>query len=58
MKINFKFQGIVKNLYIHVIKKTHVFNNTLSLEFAHVVVVENKGVEMNWVIYVYSTYKR
>jgi hypothetical protein len=38
-------------------KETHVFNNTLSLEFAYVAMVENKGIEMNWVISAYSTYK-
>jgi hypothetical protein len=53
-----KFQGIIKSLYTCVFKKAHVFNETLSLEFAHVIVMENKGIEVNWVGYAYSTYRR
>jgi hypothetical protein len=53
-----KFQGIIKSLYTCVLKKTHVFNETLSSEFVHVIVMENKGIEVNWVGYAYSTYRR
>ncbi len=35
-----KFQGIIKSLYTCVFKKAHVFNETLSLEFAHVIVTK------------------
>jgi hypothetical protein len=38
--------------------KVHVLNDTLSLEFARVVVAENKDIKVNWTAYVYSTYRR
>jgi hypothetical protein len=39
-KLFTKFQGIIKSLYTCVFKKAHVFNETLSLEFAHVIVTK------------------
>ncbi len=53
-----KFQGIIKSLYTCVFRKYHVLNEILLLEFACGVVVENKGIELNWVAYAYLVYKR
>jgi hypothetical protein len=36
----------------------HVLNDTLSLEFAHVVAVENKEIQVNWTAYAYLVYKK
>ncbi len=52
---NLKFQGVIKSLYNQVFRKAHV---TLSLEFAHVVVVENKEIRVNWVAYAYLAYRK
>jgi hypothetical protein len=53
-----EFQGIIKSLYTHVFRNYHVFNETLLLEFSCGVMVENKGIEVNWVAYAYLVYKR
>jgi hypothetical protein len=53
-----EFQGVFKSLYTQVLKKAHVLNDTLSLEFAHAVVAKNKEILANWVAYEYSTYRR
>jgi len=37
-----QFKGILNSLYIHNFKKAHVLNETLSLEFMHVMVVKKK----------------
>ncbi len=53
-----EFQGIIKSLYNCVFRKSHVLNETLSLEFAHGVVAENKWIEVNWATYTYLVYKK
>jgi hypothetical protein len=58
LQITVEFQGIIKSLYTCVFRKSHVFNETLSLEFAHGVVAENKRIEVNWATYAYLVYKR
>jgi hypothetical protein len=35
----------------------HMSSTTHCLEFAHVIVVENKEIQVNWTAYTYSAYK-
>jgi hypothetical protein len=57
-QIDVEFQSVFKSLYTQVLKKVHVLNDTLSLEFARVVVAKNKKILVNWAAYEYSTYRR
>ncbi len=53
-----EFQGVNKSLYTQFFRKAHILNDILFLEFAHVVVVENKDIRVNWDAYVYLAYRR
>jgi hypothetical protein len=55
---NVEFQGVIKSLYIGVFRRAHVLNDTLFLEFAHVVVVKNKEIKTNWATYALSASRR
>jgi hypothetical protein len=55
---NVEFQGVIKSIYTQFFRKAHILNDILFLEFAHVVVVENKDIRVNWDAYVYLAYRR
>ncbi len=57
-QIDVEFQGVIKSLYTWVFRKALVLNDTLSLEFARVVVAKNKEIRVNWAAYAYTTYRR
>jgi hypothetical protein len=42
-----KLQEMIVNLYMHVYEKEKVLNDTITLEFARILVVENNGVSLN-----------
>jgi hypothetical protein len=58
LQIDKEFQGVIKSLYSRVFRKPHVMNETLSLEFARGVAVENKSIHVNWASYAYLAYKK
>jgi hypothetical protein len=55
-----ELQEVIMNLYMHVYEKEKVLNqgDTITLEYARGLVVENNGVSSNWPIYVFDAHKK
>jgi hypothetical protein len=51
-------QRLVRDLYQRVFRRANVLNDTISLEFAHAVVVEAKDIKVNWTEYAVSVEKK
>jgi hypothetical protein len=49
---------VIVNLYTHVYEKEKVLNDTITLEFAMGLVVENNGVSLNWATYVLVAHEK
>jgi hypothetical protein len=47
LHITLELQEMIVNLYTHVYEKEKVLNDTITLEFARGLVVENNGVSLN-----------
>jgi hypothetical protein len=53
-----ELQEVIVNLYMCVYEKEEVLNDTITLEFARGLVVENNGMSLNWVAYALTTHKK
>lgn len=56
--IELQIQDLIIDLYTRVYEKRNFLNDTITLEFARALIVQNNGAHLNWATYALATHEK